>query len=89
MNLGLFGNISFTEGRTVKSNKNTGALPATLKRSDKKAQDTYKAVLDKAEDEYKGDEALAHRVAWSAVKHTHKKVGDHWSRIPHKISAKK
>jgi len=53
-------------------------LPSTLERSPKKAQDTYEKTLEHAEDEYDGDEARAHRVAWSAVKHSFEKVGDHW-----------
>ena len=53
-------------------------LPTTLERSPKKAQDTYEATLENAEREYGGDEARAHRVAWSAVKHGFEKRGDHW-----------
>lgn len=52
-------------------------LPSTLQRSDKKAQETFAEALDSAEQEY-GDEERAHRVAYSALKHTHEKVGDHW-----------
>lgn len=52
-------------------------LPSTLERSDQKAQDTYAAALESARDEY-GSGARAHQTAWSAVKHTHEKVGDHW-----------
>ena len=32
---------------------------------------------DAAAEQY-GDEERAHRVAYSALKHTHEKVGDHW-----------
>ncbi|MBV8643310.1 MAG: ChaB family protein [Candidatus Eremiobacteraeota bacterium] len=53
-------------------------LPSTLERSPKKAQDRYEATLEHAEQEYGGDEARAHRVAWAAVKHGFEKVGDHW-----------
>jgi len=53
-------------------------LPSTLERSPKKAQDTYEEALENAEREYGGDEERAHRVAWSAVKHSFEKVGDHW-----------
>ncbi|MCO7219861.1 ChaB family protein [Klenkia sp. PcliD-1-E] len=53
-------------------------LPSTLQRSDDKAQDTYAQAHDSALDTYDGDEQAANRVAWSAVKHTHEKVGDHW-----------
>ena len=52
-------------------------LPSTLERSDQKAKDTYAETLASAEDSY-GDGARAHQTAWSAVKHTHEKVGDHW-----------
>ncbi|WP_432547191.1 ChaB family protein [Kineococcus sp. SYSU DK004] len=52
-------------------------LPSTLQRSDEKAQRTYAAALDSAEDTY-GDGERAHRTAYSALKHTHEKVGDHW-----------
>ena len=53
-------------------------LPSTLQRSDDKAKDTYAQAHDSAADTYDGDEQAANRVAWSAVKHTHEKVGDHW-----------
>jgi cation transport regulator ChaB len=52
-------------------------LPGTLKRSPKKAQDTYVKTLDSATKEY-GDGERAHRTALSAVKHSFEKVGDHW-----------
>ncbi len=53
-------------------------LPSTLQRSPQKAQATYEKVLENAETEYAGDEERAHRAAWSAVKHSFEKVGDHW-----------
>ena len=53
-------------------------LPSTLKRSPKKAQRTYAETLESAEETYDGDEQRAHRTAWSAVKHSYAKVGDHW-----------
>ncbi|MBD2763216.1 ChaB family protein [Kocuria sp. cx-455] len=52
-------------------------IPATLQRSDKKAQDTFAQTYDSAKDEYDSSSRAA-RTAWSAVKHTHEKVGDHW-----------
>ncbi|MDD9206358.1 ChaB family protein [Georgenia sp. 10Sc9-8] len=52
-------------------------LPSTLQRSDAKAQRTYAKAHDSAAEEY-GDEERANRVAYSALKHTHEKVGDHW-----------
>jgi cation transport regulator ChaB len=53
-------------------------LPGTLKRSPAKAQRTYAKALDSAHEEYEGDEERAHRVAFSAVKHSFQKKGDHW-----------
>jgi cation transport regulator ChaB len=52
-------------------------LPSTLKRSGKKAQRTFAQAHDSAAEQY-GDEQRAHQVAFSALKHTHEKVGDHW-----------
>jgi cation transport regulator ChaB len=57
---------------------NEGELPSTLQRSSKKAQRTYEETLASAESEYGGDEARAHRVAYSSLKHSFEKVGDHW-----------
>jgi len=53
-------------------------LPSTLKRSPKKAQDTFIEAHDSALDSYDGDEERAHRTAWSAVKHSFEKVDDRW-----------
>ena len=53
-------------------------LPSTLERSGKKAQRTYLKTLESAEDTYEGDEQRAHRTAFSALKHSFEKVGDHW-----------
>jgi cation transport regulator ChaB len=53
-------------------------LPGTLERSPRKAQRTYAKALDSAHEEYEGDEERAHRVAFSAVKHSFEKEGDHW-----------
>ena len=52
-------------------------VPSTIARSDDKAVRTYKKTLESAEDSY-GDGERAHRTAFSALKHTHEKVGDHW-----------
>src|SRR5690348_9384712 len=52
-------------------------VPSTIARSDDKAVRTYKKALESAEDSY-GDGERAHRTAFSALKHTHEKVGDHW-----------
>ncbi|MCZ2813080.1 ChaB family protein [Modestobacter sp. VKM Ac-2979] len=58
-------------------------IPSTLQRSDEKAQRTFAKAHDSAADSY-GDEQRANQVAWSAVKHTHEKVGDHWEPKDHK-----
>ena len=52
-------------------------LPETLKRSPKKAQDTFIKTHDSAVEQY-GEGERAHRTAFSAVKHSFEKVGDHW-----------
>jgi cation transport regulator ChaB len=52
-------------------------LPGTLKRSPAKARRTYAETLESAEETY-DDTARAHRTAWSAVKHSFEKKGDHW-----------
>jgi cation transport regulator ChaB len=52
-------------------------MPSTLKRSPKKAQDTYAKTHDSAVEEY-GEGERAHRTAFSAVKHSFEKIGDHW-----------
>ncbi|RFU19051.1 ChaB family protein [Geodermatophilus marinus] len=52
-------------------------LPSTLQRSDDKAKRTFAKAHDSAMDSY-DDERRANQTAWSAVKHTHEKVGDHW-----------
>lgn len=52
-------------------------LPSTLKRSPKKAQDTYVKAHDSAVEQY-GEGRRAHQTAFAAVKHSFEKVGDHW-----------
>ncbi|GGQ52480.1 ChaB family protein [Couchioplanes azureus] len=52
-------------------------MPSTLKRSPKKAQDTWAKTHDSAVEQY-GEGERAHRTAFSAVKHSFEKVGDHW-----------
>lgn len=52
-------------------------LPSTLQRSNAKAQRTFAKAHDSAEEQY-GDAERANRVAYSALKHTHEKIGDHW-----------
>ena len=52
-------------------------LPSTITRSGDKAQRTFAKTYDSAADSY-GDGERAARTAFSALKHTHEKVGDHW-----------
>jgi hypothetical protein len=52
-------------------------LPSTLKRSPKKAQETWIQTHDSAVQEY-GEGERAHRTAFSSLKHSFEKVGDHW-----------
>ncbi|MGI8694144.1 MAG: ChaB family protein [Geodermatophilaceae bacterium] len=58
-------------------------LPSTLQRSRKKAQETWAKTYDSAVQQY-GEGERAHRTAYSALKHTHEKVGDHWEEKDHK-----
>ncbi len=58
--------------------KKTSELPSTLERSSEKAQRTFAKTLESAEETYDGDEERAHRTAYSALKHSFEKVGDHW-----------
>jgi cation transport regulator ChaB len=53
------------------------SLPSTIKRSSKKAQDTYAKTLQSAEKEY-GDGRRAHQTAYAALKHSFEKKGDRW-----------
>ncbi|MDQ3570645.1 MAG: ChaB family protein [Actinomycetota bacterium] len=57
--------------------ENEEELPGTLKRSPEKAKRTYEKTLDSAHEQYESEEQ-AHRVAYSALKHSFEKVGDHW-----------
>jgi len=52
-------------------------LPSTLQRSDKHAQAIWQETHDSAAEQY-GDGERAHRTAFSALKHSYEKVGDHW-----------
>ena len=62
---------------TKKGTPKQSELPSTLQRSNPKAQRTFAKAHDSAAESY-GDEERANRVAFSALKHTHEKVGDHW-----------
>jgi cation transport regulator ChaB len=64
--------------KTTKSGKaRKSELPSTLQKSDAKAQRTFAKAHDAAAKEY-GEGERAHRVAYSALKHSYEKVGDHW-----------
>jgi hypothetical protein len=52
-------------------------MPDTLKRSPKKAQDTWAKTHDAAVEEY-GEGERSHRTAFASLKHSFEKVGDHW-----------
>ena len=52
-------------------------VPGTIARSPKKAQRTWKKAHDSAVGTY-GEGERAHRTAYSALKHSFEKVGDHW-----------
>ena len=61
----------------VLNKKQAERLPSTLKRSPKKAQETYIHTLESAEQSH-GDGEAAHRIALGSLKHSFEKVGDHW-----------
>jgi cation transport regulator ChaB len=52
-------------------------MPSTVQRSPKKAQRTWGQAHDNAVEQY-GEGERAHRTAFSALKHSFEKVGDHW-----------
>jgi hypothetical protein len=52
-------------------------LPSTLRRSSKEAQRTWIKAHDSAVETY-GEGERSHRTAFSALKHSFEKVGDHW-----------
>ena len=52
-------------------------LPSTLRRSPKKAQETWSKTHDSAVESY-GEGERAHRTAFASLKHSFEKVGDHW-----------
>lgn len=58
-------------------------LPSTLQRSPAKAQRTFAKTHDSAVETY-GEGERAHRTAYSALKHSFEKVGDHWEPKDHK-----
>ncbi|MEV0675088.1 ChaB family protein [Actinosynnema sp. NPDC050436] len=52
-------------------------MPSTVERSSDKAQRTWSKTHDSAVETY-GEGERAHRTAFSALKHSFEKVGDHW-----------
>ncbi len=52
-------------------------LPSTIDRSGELAQRTFAKTYDSAAETY-GEGERAARTAYSSLKHTHEKVGDHW-----------
>ncbi|GAA4441415.1 ChaB family protein [Phytohabitans houttuyneae] len=52
-------------------------MPSTIRRSPKKAQDTWAKTHDSAVETY-GEGERSHRTAFAALKHSFEKVGDHW-----------
>ena len=52
-------------------------MPSTIRRSGRKARETWGKAHDSAVESY-GEGERAHRTAFSALKHTHEKVADHW-----------
>ena len=58
-------------------------MPSTLRRSPRKAQETWAKTHDAAVDEY-GEGEQAHRTAFASLKHSFEKVGDHWEPKAHK-----
>ncbi|CAN5672451.1 ChaB family protein [soil metagenome] len=58
-------------------------LPSTLERSVEHAQQTWRKTHDSAVETY-GEGERAHRTAFSSLKHSYEKVGDHWEPKDHK-----
>ena len=58
-------------------------MPSTIRRSDRHAQETWSKAHDSAVESY-GEGERAHRTAFSALKHSYEKVGDHWERKSNK-----
>jgi hypothetical protein len=52
-------------------------LPSTIARSPRKAQETWIKAHDSAVEQY-GEGRRSHQTAFSALKHSFEKVGDHW-----------
>ncbi|HEY7224183.1 MAG TPA: ChaB family protein [Micromonosporaceae bacterium] len=57
-------------------------IPSTLRRSPRKAQETFVKAHDAALESYGDSGGRARRVAFAALKHSFEKVGDHWEPKP-------
>jgi cation transport regulator ChaB len=66
-----------TKRSTKQESASTTDVPSTIARSDSHAQAIYTKVHDAAVESY-GEGERAHRTAFSALKHSYEKVGDHW-----------
>ncbi len=65
---------------------NADLPPAVRSHLPSHAQDIYREAFNHAFASYAGDERqeeIAHRTAWSAVKRSYVKVGDHWEPVHH------
>jgi cation transport regulator ChaB len=62
---------------TQKGTAKKSELPSTLQRSSAKAQRTFAKAHDAAAEQY-GEGERAHRVAYSALKHSFERKGDRW-----------
>jgi cation transport regulator ChaB len=71
------GGTRFREVATMPRDRRGEDVPSTLERSPKKARETWKKAHDSAVETY-GEGERAHRTAFSALKHSFEKVGDHW-----------
>lgn len=60
-----------------RGNARESELPDTVARSSAKARRTFAKAHDSALEEYQSEER-AHRVAYSALKHSFERVGDRW-----------
>jgi hypothetical protein len=59
------------------------AMPSTVRRSPKKAQETWGKTYDSALEQY-GEGDRPRRTAFASLKHSFEKVGDHWEPKDHK-----
>lgn len=58
-----------------------GDLPASVREHlPSHAQDIYREAFNHAWQQYGGDESIAHRVAWAAVKRLYEKRNGAWVR---------